>query len=90
MSYTLHYVVPICKCRVAHFHLISLNRSPLLFHPLVHASTSKYENIYAHTMHRVVRYRAADNAFGLLLASYSDRPNKSEQHIFIHLSLPSA
>lgn len=33
---------------------------------------------------------AADASFGLILCSYSDRPNKSEQHEFIHLSLPSA
>lgn len=41
-------------------------------------------------MHRAIRYRAADSYFGLILSSYSDRPNKSVQRIFIHFSLPLA
>ncbi len=53
----------------------------------MHAKTCKCTNTHTHNMHKAIRYRAADSYFRLILFSYSDRPNKSEQHIFIHFSL---
>ena len=68
-----------------------ISPSPLPSHPL-HTCACQHSQVHKHTrsVRRAIRYRAADSSFGLLLSSYGDRPNKSEQRKFIHLSLPSS
>lgn len=91
-------VVPTYKCRT-HTYFIFLNCSTLLSHPAhTHASQCKcahtHMHMHTHTHHAqshqiqtCIRYRY----FGLILSSYSDRPNKSEQCIFtFHYPWPEA
>lgn len=51
------------------------------------ANTCNCASTYTHIMHGAIRYRAADS-FGLILSSYSDRLNKSEQCTVIHFHYP--
>ena len=76
--------VPTYKRRATHTH------THTLFLLIAHLYSLAHAHSHTHTMHRAIRYTAAGSSFGLILSSYNDRPNKSEQRIFIHISVPLA